>query len=206
MLKYVIMYMGDYVDGLFDFEYDIGSIIREERKAQGLTMKELGGIIGVSEQAISQYELGKRAIKYEVLEKIAAAFGMSVPKLLDNYGLYDEYIPEQFNGDVDAYKDFKKTIKESAGNENKLRFYVEQILKEWGFKLKDKNNHKIIIAPDKTEFTISGADYDFLFYLTFLQNIKDFSVFQAIQILNKLSNKKDGEPHDNNPIPKQTDN
>ena len=56
--------------------------LREIRKLSGLTMKELGIRIGVSESAISQYETGKRQPDYETLLKIADYFGVSVDYLL----------------------------------------------------------------------------------------------------------------------------
>lgn len=60
--------------------------IREIRKKCGLTMKELGDRVGVSESAISQYETGKRQPDYETLLKIADYFGVSVDYLLGKEG------------------------------------------------------------------------------------------------------------------------
>lgn len=57
---------------------EIGKIIRDFRKDRKLSMKQLGAMIGVSEQAISQYELGKRDISAEQLKLIAAA--LNIPK------------------------------------------------------------------------------------------------------------------------------
>jgi len=56
--------------------------IREIRKKCGLTMKELGSRVGVSESTISQYETGKRQPDYETLLKIADYFNVSVDYLL----------------------------------------------------------------------------------------------------------------------------
>lgn len=65
--------------------------IREIRKKCGLTMKELGERVGVSESAISQYETGKRQPDYETLLKIADYFNVSVDYLL---GQETEKAPE----------------------------------------------------------------------------------------------------------------
>ncbi len=70
----------------------VGARIRAARKSKpGFTMKKLGDEIGVSEQAISQYELGKRPIQVETLRKIAAALGVSVEHLLDVDAIVDEF-------------------------------------------------------------------------------------------------------------------
>ena len=56
--------------------------IREFRKAKGLTMKQLGRLVGASESAISLYEKGRREPSYEMLLKISEELGTSVGSLL----------------------------------------------------------------------------------------------------------------------------
>lgn len=56
--------------------------IREARKAKGISMRELGRRIGVSEGAISHYELGHRQPNYETLLKIGEELNVSVAYLL----------------------------------------------------------------------------------------------------------------------------
>ena len=56
--------------------------IRELRKAQGLTMKELGTVVGLAESTISQYETGKRQPDNETLLRLGEFFGVSVDFLL----------------------------------------------------------------------------------------------------------------------------
>ncbi len=57
-------------------------MLRELRKKNGFTMKELGVEIGVAESTISQYETGKRQPDYETLLKLAEFFGVSTDTLL----------------------------------------------------------------------------------------------------------------------------
>ncbi len=57
-------------------------MIREVRKEAGLTMKQLGAIIGVSESAVSQYESGKRQADYDILKKMSHALDCSIDYLL----------------------------------------------------------------------------------------------------------------------------
>ncbi len=61
--------------------------IRELRKANGLTMKELGEIIGAAESTISQYETGKRQLGNETLLRLGEYFGVSVGYILGAEGL-----------------------------------------------------------------------------------------------------------------------
>lgn len=56
--------------------------LKNLRKQKGITMKQLGLIIGVSESTISLYESGKRQPDYETLKHFADYFNTSVDYLL----------------------------------------------------------------------------------------------------------------------------
>lgn len=56
--------------------------LRALRKAQGLTMKQLGELVGLTESAISCYELGKREPDFTTLQKLADALNTSVEYLM----------------------------------------------------------------------------------------------------------------------------
>jgi transcriptional regulator with XRE-family HTH domain len=98
--------------------YDVGTAIKEERKFQGMTERELGELTGVSEETITQYEEDDIPIKQELADRIADIFGMTFSALLHKYDLYNGHIPLQFNGDVDKYEAFKKAEERDAFNEN----------------------------------------------------------------------------------------
>lgn len=51
-------------------------MIREARKAKGLTLKEVGLKVGVSESVMSRYEKGGQNLTIETLQKIADALDM----------------------------------------------------------------------------------------------------------------------------------
>lgn len=53
-----------------DYAKQIGQRIKKERKEKGLSLKDLGQAVGLSEQAISQYERGVRLISNETLKRI----------------------------------------------------------------------------------------------------------------------------------------
>ena len=61
----------------------LGERIRTIRKNKKITLKELGVMIGVSEQAIGQYERGERELKFKTLLLIAKALGVPVSELLN---------------------------------------------------------------------------------------------------------------------------
>lgn len=57
-------------------------MLRSRRKECGMTMKELGKKVGVSEAAISLYESGKRQAPYETQLKLAEALDCTIDYLL----------------------------------------------------------------------------------------------------------------------------
>lgn len=56
--------------------------IREKRRAMGMTMKELGRLVGVSEGAISHYETGRREPDPEMIKRIADVFDVTTDYLI----------------------------------------------------------------------------------------------------------------------------
>lgn len=56
--------------------------IRQLRKAAGLTMKELGKIVGMSESTISLYERGIHEPDIQTMGRLADALNVTVDKML----------------------------------------------------------------------------------------------------------------------------
>lgn len=56
--------------------------IRQLRKQKGITMKQLGSVVGLAESTISQYENGKREPDNETLLRFGEFFGVTVGYLL----------------------------------------------------------------------------------------------------------------------------
>lgn len=54
----------------------IGERIRRIRKENKITLKQLGTLINLSEQAVGQYERGERNPSWDTLKKIAAALNV----------------------------------------------------------------------------------------------------------------------------------
>ena len=56
--------------------------MREIRRERGLTMKELGKLVGMGESTISLYETGKHDPDIDTLNRIADALSVTVDELL----------------------------------------------------------------------------------------------------------------------------
>ncbi|MCF6238105.1 MAG: helix-turn-helix domain-containing protein [Candidatus Marinimicrobia bacterium] len=84
---------------------DIGKQLRRVRESHQLLQKELADKAGLNGSYISKLERGLADPTFATLEKIAGAYPLSVPHLL-NYGN-----PESFSLDIDAAMDALKTLK-----------------------------------------------------------------------------------------------
>ena len=58
--------------------------IAELRKEKGLTLKQLGEILGVRDSTLSQYETGKRNPQLGFLQELSDFFGVSLEYLTKN--------------------------------------------------------------------------------------------------------------------------
>lgn len=96
---------------------EIGWIVKEERNVQGLSQKELAEIIGISQNEVSKIERNLIDIPPETAEKIAQAFGMSLPAFLDKYNMWNGYVNPEFDGDVDKQIEFEKALEEDHQKE-----------------------------------------------------------------------------------------
>lgn len=58
-----------------DIKQQVGQQIRDARKAKGMTQKELGEKLGVSESVMSRYENGKINFSVDILYKVCVELG-----------------------------------------------------------------------------------------------------------------------------------
>lgn len=63
-------------------EYNIGKRIKNMREKNGLTQKELAEKLGVSRQALSNYESDKRLPDIYVVAQMADVFSVTVDSLI----------------------------------------------------------------------------------------------------------------------------
>ncbi|MGC2810625.1 MAG: type II toxin-antitoxin system Y4mF family antitoxin [Bradyrhizobium sp.] len=57
---------------------DLGKVIREERKEQGLTQEQLAGLTGVGARFVGELEAGKDSCQLGRALQVAAALGLSL--------------------------------------------------------------------------------------------------------------------------------
>lgn len=63
--------------------YELSNRIYELRTQKGLSQKELGAILGVSNKAVSKWETGTAIPKTETLIKLAEVFEISTDELIN---------------------------------------------------------------------------------------------------------------------------
>ena len=90
----------------------VGKKIKEARNAAGLTQKQLGKKLNVTQASINQFENNLRNPKLETLTKIAAALDVTLVDLLDVPTKPDREALEQLPGTIKHDAD-GRTYKES---------------------------------------------------------------------------------------------
>ncbi len=120
LAKKVCDYFGITLDYLMGNRFidEMGYIIREERIKQGLSLEELANEAKIPVDVLKSYEEDEEQIREDIFEDITRVFGKQYLELLQEYDLYDEYIPPYFNGDVLQYEAFKKARDKDAMTEN----------------------------------------------------------------------------------------
>lgn len=80
---------------------DFSMKLKELRKEKGLTQKELGAAVGISEVMIGQYERGVRTPKIEMREKIANALGVTLNYFLSDSDYTNEVLAQIIDAGID---------------------------------------------------------------------------------------------------------
>lgn len=84
--------------------------IREKRRAMGMTMKELGRLVGVSEGAISHYETGRREPDPEMLKRIADVLGVTTDYLIGRDSPSSATLVPDTSGSMPATPDMRIAV------------------------------------------------------------------------------------------------
>ena len=89
----------------------IGENIRKARKAAGMTQEELGKKIGISQQAVGNYESGRRKPKIKTLLRLSNGLNVSVAELLA--GIVENEADQNYaRGYLAGYNAAKKEVLE----------------------------------------------------------------------------------------------
>lgn len=74
---------------------NFGIQLKELRIQQGITQKELGELVGISDVMVGQYERGVRTPKIEMRRKIAAALNTDLNHFISPVELFDEKLGKE---------------------------------------------------------------------------------------------------------------
>ncbi|MFZ1098418.1 MAG: helix-turn-helix domain-containing protein [Steroidobacteraceae bacterium] len=64
------------------FFRQLGGRIASLRKEQGFTQAQLAGVLGLTQQMVASYEVGRRRVPVSLLPKVATALAVSVETLI----------------------------------------------------------------------------------------------------------------------------
>lgn len=64
------------------FFRQLGGRIASQRKEQGFTQAQLAGVLGLTQQMVASYEVGRRRVPVSLLPKVATALAVSVETLI----------------------------------------------------------------------------------------------------------------------------
>lgn len=84
---------------------DFSEQLRSLRAQKGISQQKLADLSGISQASIYQWEKGTRKPKYEQLQKLAKALGITIPYLLGEEGIEDDVFQEE-----GAFIDFLYTL------------------------------------------------------------------------------------------------
>ena len=171
----------------------IGDNIKQFRKDKGLSQKELGKKIGVSQQMIAQYESNKREPKLQTLVKIATALDIPIVYLLSNCSniVFDEKdlkFLENNNNSIEIRKKSSDFLEHFLDYLVSIGLGVDIYDDPSNFdmlKLKKRDDDDFIVA-------ISDPSRDNMIFLrkdrlvTFMNRIENF-IYEEINYLYKLN-------------------
>lgn len=133
----------DYLMGN-NFIKEMGHIIQEERIHQGMSQEELANAARIFIGDLISYEDDNEPIREDIFNDIASALGTNYFDLLDKYGLYDEYIPSQFDGNIAKFESFKKAVDKDVQKENAETENDILIISRVARKMTPENRKKLI--------------------------------------------------------------
>lgn len=108
-------------DPYFEAAFDFANLLAPIREEQGVSLSELGSIIGASERQMQDIEDGVLPITYEQAEKLCGHLGTNVSQVLFDNQLYNDDVPEEYHDNVKAWEHKKKELeKETEANVDDL--------------------------------------------------------------------------------------
>lgn len=180
---------------------DIGAKIRAYRKQIPLTMKELGRLIGISEQAISQYELGKRTPSLEILVKLSKVFNISYAELIKDTGIEKDQFLDEWLGRHDELRDeIEKKEKKDATEYEDLYSKIQRLIAKLGYTLESDDgcnaiDEELITIKDTDEEDILTIEKSVLIstgeniFKLINERVTELEEYAAFKLIKELENK-----------------
>jgi transcriptional regulator with XRE-family HTH domain len=158
-LNKIAKYFNVSIDYLLGNSYieNVGRIIKEERERLGISQEEIAEQAGISVHSLDRYETLDEPIREDILNDITDALGTTVPELLHDNCMYDEYIPDRFDGDVEKYEAFQKAQDDDAVNGTP--YYLNDDAKEMAQFLYDNPEYKVLFDASRK---VKKEDIDFV--------------------------------------------
>ena len=85
---------------------EIASKLRQARIKSNMTQREVADILGMTYQAISNYERGKTKVESDILVKLCKIYNISVPDVLS-----DTYISQKIVTEIKKEEDSSKDLR-----------------------------------------------------------------------------------------------
>lgn len=101
-------------DPYFEAAFDFAKLLTHLREEQGVSLSELGRVIGSSQEQMQDIEDGVLPITYEQAEKLCEHLGTNVSQVLFDNQLYAEEVPEKYHDNVKAWELKKKKLEKEA--------------------------------------------------------------------------------------------
>ncbi len=90
------------------------SALKYERERCNFSLEDLSSETKIPASLLEAYEEGLTPISEFLLKEICDVYGKSINQFLFDNDIYDEEVPEIFDGDVDRYEAFKKARDEDG--------------------------------------------------------------------------------------------
>jgi transcriptional regulator with XRE-family HTH domain len=78
-----------------EFNIRLGAVLRAHRQEKGFSQEYVAGLLGVSKNQVSHWEIGKRSMYAESLRSYCRILGVPMQKVLDEADevvIYDAYL------------------------------------------------------------------------------------------------------------------
>ncbi len=136
----------------------VGENIRRIRKEKGLTQKQLGERLCITQSAIGQFENDKTSPKIETIEKIASALNVHIVDIMG------QLTAEQYKA-TSEYQEIEKAVRAEEG--------IVAILTDIYGKVEDKSiegqygsGHYYLVGNGTKQFILYDGDIDALYEST----------------------------------------